>query len=96
MENTSVEHKIKNGNGKKRNLLHSETEKGKIYIWLCISLVNKYESSEKRTYSIFMGQNHELITIKRGNVLQKIFLDLKKTVNDMLLMVHVRGKDTLD
>ena len=30
MENTSVEHKIENGNGKKRNLLHSETEKGKI------------------------------------------------------------------
>ena len=30
MENTSVEHKIENRNGKKRNLLHSETEKGKI------------------------------------------------------------------
>ena len=32
MENTSVEHKIenKNGNGKIRNLLNSETEKGKI------------------------------------------------------------------
>ena len=31
MENTSVEHKIENGNGKKQNLLHSETEKGKIW-----------------------------------------------------------------
>ena len=30
MENTSVEHKIENGNSKKQNLLHSETEKGKI------------------------------------------------------------------
>ena len=32
MENTSVEYKIesKNGNGKKMNLLNSETEKGKI------------------------------------------------------------------
>ena len=30
MKNTSVEHKIENGNGKKLNLLNSETEKGKI------------------------------------------------------------------
>ena len=31
MENTSVEYKIENGNGKKQNLLNSETEKGKIW-----------------------------------------------------------------
>ena len=30
MENTSVEHKIENENGKKLNLLNSETENGKI------------------------------------------------------------------
>ena len=30
MENTSVEHKIENGNCKIRNVLNSETDKGKI------------------------------------------------------------------
>ena len=52
MENTSVEHKIENENGKKLNLLNSETEKGEIWNresvplhYLFDFLLNKYRLS---------------------------------------------------